>query len=98
MSNRNLPEQQGMFVLTSRPAGGQDKSTDLARWLYPCSVCNELDCEVAGTLCPACEKPRKRAASTRRAVRKAIATPKPAKAAKTAEPGKVIKLSERGRS
>ncbi len=92
MSNRNLPEQQGMFVLTSRPAGGQAESTDLARWLYPCSVCNELDCEEAGAMCPACKKPRKRAASPRRTTNKsAIQAIRKASTRKTTP-------SERGRS
>jgi hypothetical protein len=92
MSNRNLSGQEGMFVFTNRPAGGQDEGADFARWLYPCALCNQLDCEVAGTMCPACEKPRKRVASTRRVVRKAIAS---ADSAKSAESAKVVKLSDR---
>jgi hypothetical protein len=82
-----------MFVFTNRPAGGQDDSTTLARWLYPCALCNELECEVAGTLCPACDKPRKRAAaSTRGPVRKPITKTKPVKASN------VVELPKRGRS
>lgn len=90
MSHRNVLGQQGMFILTNRPAGGT--------WLYPCALCNELECEVAGTLCPACEKPRKRAVSARRAVRKAITKTKPAKPAMPSVPSNVVELPKRGRS
>lgn len=74
MSNRSCQGQLGMFMWSNRSGGEQlQPAHERMSWLYWCGRCSELEVSVAGTLCLACEKPRKRAAATRRAVRKVIA-------------------------
>lgn len=83
MSNRSCQGQLGLFMWSNQSGGEHLRpSQEWKSWLYWCGRCSELEVSVAGTLCPACDKPRKRAAATRRAVRKAIAngpTNKPAR-------------------
>ena len=49
MSERSFPAQPGMFELTS-----PDPGPGIARWVYPCGLCNALEVEEAGGLCESC--------------------------------------------
>ena len=70
MSQRSDPGQSGLFELTKR-----DPDAGVARWTYPCGLCNGFEVEEAGGLCETCapipfRKPVRRQTSAK--------TPKPA--------------------
>jgi hypothetical protein len=76
MSQRSDPAQAGLFELLKR-----DPEAGVARWTYPCGLCNGFEVDEAGGLCETCSpipfrKPVRRQTSAK--------TPKPKTAMKTA--------------
>ncbi|MGH3489588.1 MAG: hypothetical protein ACRDP8_17000 [Actinopolymorphaceae bacterium] len=49
MSHRSDPAQSGLFELLKR-----DLEAGVARWTYPCGLCNALEVAEAGGLCETC--------------------------------------------
>jgi hypothetical protein len=70
MSHRSDPAQSGLFELLKR-----ERDPGLARWTYPCGLCNALEVAEAGGLCESCSPVPFRKSVRRQAARK---TPKTA--------------------
>ncbi|MEQ7124868.1 hypothetical protein ABN034_10120 [Actinopolymorpha sp. B11F2] len=78
MSHRSDPAQSGLFELLKR-----DPEAGVARWTYPCGLCNGFEVEEAGGLCETCapipfRKPvrRQTGAKTPKAAMKTAARPR----------------------
>ncbi|MGW5361561.1 hypothetical protein [Actinopolymorpha pittospori] len=64
MGERNVPGQLGLFHLSKTT--DESGEAGLARWVYPCGLCNGADVAEAGGLCASCAPVPVRKATRRR--------------------------------